>query len=239
MRMACVVVLLVAVFCPSTRADRPKLRATLIGHRGAVNALVFAPVGNTLASAGEDGTVRLWSLASGRNVATFVHPSPVLSVAFDKTGLRLIAGCRDGTVKVWSLLTGRNTATIHAELAAKGVQFDNTIWDSFFGENKAWVAYPADKKPVDGISLWDLNTSKEIPLLINCNSLNLDVSAGAEGGWAIANEEPHYPDQPVSVGEISFTPVLSRTARCSSRWRFAGTPGGFTAWISALGAGGC
>ncbi len=38
--------------------------------------------------------------------------------------------------------------------------------------------------------------------------MNLDVWAGSEKGWAIANTEPHYPEHPVSGGDISFTPTI-------------------------------
>jgi hypothetical protein len=207
MRQAFLVLVLDLVIGNNGRAEQPRLQRTLIGHKGSVNDVTFAPFWPVLASASEDGTVKLWDLTTSKNTATFVHPAPVLSVAFDNSGLRLIAGCRDGTVKVWSLMTGKNTATIHVELPARHVGFCGSVLDALLGDDHVVVVYPAEKKPIDGDDIWDLKTGKKIPVVINCNSVNLDVSAGSEKGWAIANVEPHYPDYPITTGEISFTPT--------------------------------
>jgi WD40 repeat protein len=50
-------------------------RATLRGHTDEVEGLSFAPDGKLLASAGRDGTVRLWELPAGKEVARLV-PGP-------------------------------------------------------------------------------------------------------------------------------------------------------------------
>jgi WD40 repeat protein len=198
MRTVFVVPLLVLAIGTDGQAKEPKLWATLTGHKGAVNAVAFAPSQAVLASASDDGMVKLWNLDTGENTVTFVHPAPVLSVAFDEAGSRLVSGCRDGTVRVWSLVTGKETATIQAELPARHVWFS--------GENQVGVTYPAEIKAMDAHDFWDLSSGEKVPLVINCSTLNLDVSAGRDNGWAIANVEPHYPDQPITTGEISFTP---------------------------------
>jgi len=66
-----------------------------------VNAVVFGPDG-LLASAGDDGTVRLWNTAGRQPVgAPLRAPGPLGDVAFSLDGTLLAAGAADGSVTMW------------------------------------------------------------------------------------------------------------------------------------------
>jgi len=68
--------------------------------------------GRTLASATDDGTVRLWDAATGRLTATLAgHTGPILGVAFSPNGRTLASASDDRTVRLLDAATGQTTAT--------------------------------------------------------------------------------------------------------------------------------
>src|SRR5581483_7886528 len=83
-------------------------------HGQAVYSLAFAPDGTRLASAGKDGTARLWDLAGGAPLV-LPHPDAAQAVDFDATGTRLATGCADGAIRLWDPADGRELHALAGE----------------------------------------------------------------------------------------------------------------------------
>ncbi|MCI0682022.1 MAG: WD40 repeat domain-containing protein [Gemmataceae bacterium] len=101
-----------AVYVLAAGKKAPVLKLT--GHTDRVLALAFAPDGKTLASAGDDQSVRLWRLDQGQldqnqRVRTFTgHRSAVQQLAFSANGQRLLSASTDGSLRVWDVATGQS-----------------------------------------------------------------------------------------------------------------------------------
>ena len=75
----------------------------LKAHDGRITAVALGAQG-VLATAGEDGSVKLWDLRSGPSArALGERIGPVRALSFSRDGRRLYAAGQDGVIRVWSL----------------------------------------------------------------------------------------------------------------------------------------
>jgi RNA polymerase sigma factor (sigma-70 family) len=105
--------------------DRKVTPITWKGHQGFIRALAFS--GLNLASASEDGTVKVWTSAPGPVWTPALgkeprvldgHKGGALSLQFTPSGNTLISGCRDGSVMVWDRAQGRPRGVLAGHRAA-------------------------------------------------------------------------------------------------------------------------
>jgi WD40 repeat protein len=74
---------------------------------GLYSRCALHPDGRRAAVAYRDGSVRLWDLGNGREVAVFRHDLLIRTPVFSRDGSRLIAADLKGDVKIWDVATGR------------------------------------------------------------------------------------------------------------------------------------
>lgn len=92
------------------RADNGAVLLTLEGHKSEATSVAFAPDDTLLASGGNDGTVRLYELPSGKPRATLEHANMVLCVAFSPDGKVLASGAwgrRGHGLRLWDVATAK------------------------------------------------------------------------------------------------------------------------------------
>jgi len=91
-----------------------KLPVRTLGITGsAVTGVAVAADGRQAASAHADRTLRLWDLASGREVQRLRgHAAEVVALAFTQDGQYLLSGSLDKTIRGWDVVTGREQAPI-------------------------------------------------------------------------------------------------------------------------------
>jgi WD40 repeat protein len=85
----------------------------LEGHKGMVNAVAVTPDGQVAVSASDDRTLKVWDLASGRELRTLTgHSNWVTSVAVTPDGKHAVSASGDKTLKMWELGSGGELHTL-------------------------------------------------------------------------------------------------------------------------------
>ena len=91
----------------------PTVERELSGHSGPITSLAIVPKQpSEIVSGSADGTVRTWNLAEGRQLKSFSHESPVLSVAVHHDGSRIASTGDNCLARVWNAGDGQKLAEL-------------------------------------------------------------------------------------------------------------------------------
>lgn len=151
------------------------------GHAGAVNAISVSADGKLVATAGQDGTARVWDGITGKLLHTFhEYFGRLASVSLSPDGKRLAAGDFD-TLRVIDLANGR------------------VLWRAEDHRELFQVAYSPDGSTIAvggnnlRVHLYDAKTGQAIR---NLDGSNSRTNGGLRSGW-------HFAWTPDSTGLVS------------------------------------
>ncbi len=160
--------------------------AVIPPHEGVID-VTFDPAGSLVATAGADGTVKMWSTEDGRQVLDLqAHPgSAVVSLTFNPDGSRLVSGAFDGTVKVWQVSsTPQNAGKVVAvEELLTLIGHTSAVYGAAFTPDGSRLATAGE----DGAAkVWNADTGQElITLTVQPQGL-LDVAITPDGKYLAA-----------------------------------------------------
>lgn len=86
-----------------------ELEHTLYGHEGEIRAIALSPDGKTLATGGDDRSIKVWDITSGKliwNISPLLmwgtHKESIIRLAFTPDGKMLISSDGSRTIKLWN-----------------------------------------------------------------------------------------------------------------------------------------
>ncbi len=150
------------------------------GHTKKINCVAFSNDGELLATASDDKTIRIWSLATGKRIATLRgHEDAVLCVEFSQNGKELLSGSKDTQIKLWNIEEEKEIKTYKSHKYQV-----NTI--KFSPKNDYFVS--GDSK--GEIHIWRIEKAKSINVLTNhSKAINALVFSADEKYFASASDD--------------------------------------------------
>lgn len=149
-----------------------------LGHRSALTAVTAAPSGEVIATASQDGLVKVWESSSGRSLHTLQgHQGSVTALAMSPDERWIASVGRDRTLKIWSRHSGQLLRSVLAH--------DNIVLAvAAVPDSRNWITAGFDRR----IKLWDggsgqlLRTFEEQTAAVRAVSVSVAAATLVAGG---------------------------------------------------------
>jgi WD40 repeat protein len=144
---------------------------------------MFSPGGAQLVSASNDGTARLWDVASATHIRTLArHEGRLWSAAFNSDGTILATAGDDLTIRLWDPQTGTELHTFTGHT--------RRIWSVAFSPDGTLASAGDDGT----IRLWDTEGGESSPLRLTL--------LGLPEGWAALAPDGRYKQEGDVAGQF-------------------------------------
>ncbi|WP_185154035.1 caspase family protein [Fulvivirga sp. M361] len=143
--------LLLITLCSNTVSQRLE---TVVqrGHYAAIKSVAFTNDGNYLLSGSRDKTIKLWELATGREIRSYLgHESTINDLVVTPDGKYFVSSSADKTAKLWEIATGKLIRTYAAHK-------DYMTSVALSPDGKLLVTAGYDQEAI----LWELKTGEEL-----------------------------------------------------------------------------
>jgi WD40 repeat protein len=153
-----------------------------LGHSSFVQSVALSPDGKYALSGGWDGTVKLWDLASGREIRTYAAgAAPVFAVGFSPDGTLIASAYLDSTVRLWDVASAREVNRLETRSTlVRAVAFSPD------GKYLLTGSTPMARggTPADNVILWDVRSGNRVRAFSGQIGVIFSVAFSPDGRYA-------------------------------------------------------